>query len=107
MNEETAAKTEKLYALAEKSAQTPKPKHTLFSWKCPKCGEKLAKESLVEMIKTTAPGTALVGETGSEFEKKVLRDAGLELGVYNLKIKHFSCKCGYDYTTASVEPLAD
>ena len=95
--EKSLEKALKLYSLATDSEQSLKPKHSLFTWKCPKCGAKLSKESIKESI---APGT--------EFEDKVLSDAGLGPGVYYLHINHFNCgACGYDYAERYVEAMPE
>ncbi len=93
-------KMKKLYEVVEKSEGMPVPKRALFSWKCPKCGNKLSKKSAKDMIYT--------GEGASEFAKKVTAKAGVLQGVYNLTINHFTCqKCGYEFAQAEVEELSD
>jgi hypothetical protein len=88
-------KLQKLYSLAMNSAQSLPPKRALFAWKCPKCGGKLDRESLKEMI--------FAGEGGSEFANKVISEAGLPQGVYNLRIDHFTCKCDYEFAKRTIE----
>jgi predicted RNA-binding Zn-ribbon protein involved in translation (DUF1610 family) len=83
-----------LYPLVLSCKQTPPPKQSLFSWKCPKCGNKLAKESINDMI--------FSGEGAEEFIKKVISDAGLEPGLHKLLIDHLTCKCGYEFAKEDI-----
>lgn len=83
-----------LYPLVLSSRQTPPPKQSLFSWKCPKCGNKLGKESINDMVYS--------GEGATEFIKKVISDAGLEPGLHKLLIDHFTCKCGYEFAKEDI-----
>ncbi len=93
-------KLEKLYDTVEKTAQAPHPKRSLFGMKCPKCGNKLSKE--------TAKGTIFDGEGGTAFAKKVTAKAQLPVGVYTLAIEHFKCKqCDYEFAEADVSTVEE
>ncbi|MEW6142285.1 MAG: hypothetical protein AB1597_03905 [Chloroflexota bacterium] len=93
-------KLEKLYAIAMSSGQTPPPKKSLFAAKCPKCGAKLNKESVKELI---------VGVEGeSAFVNKVIAEAQLTPGAYYLAIDHYTCPNGdYEFAKRSVEELGE
>lgn len=95
---EKEEKLQKLYSLAM-STQPLLPKRSLFAWKCPKCGGKLDKESVGDRI--------YAGEGGTEFANKVISDGGFDPAIYNLKIDHFTCKCGYEFAQRFIEAPAD
>ncbi len=91
---------EKLYGVAEKTAQSAEPKRVLFGYKCPKCGGKLGKESV--------KGLLFAGEGCTEFAKKVAASAELPPGVYNLTIHHFTCsQRDYEYAKTAVSAVSD
>lgn len=94
-------KLEKLYAIAMSSAQTPPPKKSLFGARCPKCGAKLSKESVKELI---------VGVEGGEnaFVNKVIAESQLAPGAYYLVIEHYTCPGGdYEFAKRNVEELGE
>ncbi|MFH1088007.1 MAG: hypothetical protein V1737_05420 [Chloroflexota bacterium] len=93
------AKVQTLYDLAASMKESDKPKRSLFSVKCPKCGEKLRKESLKETIYSGAGAT--------EFANKVAADAKFPEGVYILKLDHFTCNCGYEFARSKVDTLGE
>ncbi len=93
-------KLQQLYSLVLASAQTPPPKKSLFGMKCPKCGSRLSKESVKGML--------FAGEGGSEFAKKVvIEDAGIEPGVYVLRVDKYTCKCDYQFAVRDIDTPPD
>lgn len=66
------------------------PKQTFTGWKCPKCGNKLKKESVSHPI--------FFEEGGSDgFVNMVAKDHGVPFGLYNMTMEHLTCKCGYEF----------
>lgn len=93
-------KLRQLYDLAVASANTPAPKRAFLSWKCPKCGSKLEKESVKELI------VAVEGE--DSFVNKVISDAGLAPGAYYLFVDHFTCPAkDYEFAKRNVEEVGE
>jgi hypothetical protein len=93
-------KLEQLYGMAMSCGELPAPKRTLFSTKCPKCGGKLKKETVKELV---------VGvEGGDAFVLKVLNEASVPVGAYYLTIDRFTCEAGdYDYARRTVEEVSE
>jgi hypothetical protein len=91
---------QQLYALAMSSKDTPPPKRAFLSWKCPKCGSKLHKESLKELI---------VGVEGENtFVNTVIKEASLTPGAYYLHIEHFTCPSkDYEFAKRTVEEVSE
>jgi hypothetical protein len=93
-------KLQKLYDLAMADSNTPPPKKSLFSSKCPKCGAKLEKESMKELI---------VGVEGENaFVNRVIAEAQLTPGAYYLVIEHFTCPArDYEFAKRTVEEVGE
>jgi hypothetical protein len=93
-------KLEQLYGMAMSSGNLPAPKRSLFSVKCPKCGGKLKKDTVKELI---------VGVDGGDaFVLKVLSEASVPVGAYYLTIERFTCEAGdYDYARRMVEEVSE
>ncbi len=87
-------KLHKLHSLAMSSGQSLQPKRAFLGWKCPECGGKLDKETVLAW-----------GEV-SEFANKVISEAGLPKSTYALQIDHFTCECGYEFAKQTIESLS-
>jgi hypothetical protein len=87
----------KWYELTRSTASSSPPKKGLLSSKCPKCGAKLKKETVVH---------PLYAEEGAEgFANKVIRDHSKSPGLYSLTINHFICGCGYLFADRRLEEV--
>jgi hypothetical protein len=87
----------KLYELTVNTASSTPPKRGMFSSKCPTCGAKLKKESVVH---------PLFAEEGAEdFANKVVHDNGESPGLYSLTINHFTCSCGYVFAERRLDQV--
>lgn len=94
---ERRRKMDEWFTLSQRSVQSVKPVRSLFGWKCPKCGSKLSKKSLKEII--------VAFEESNDFVKRVVKERQLEPGgVYELTINHFICQCGYESAEADAQP---
>ena len=101
-NKETSKqqKLEQLYDMAMNCGSLPGPKRSLFTVKCPKCGGKLKKDAVKELV---------VGvEGGDAFILKVLSQASVPVGAYYLNIERFTCEAGdYDFARRTVEEVSE
>ena len=93
-------KLKQLYDIAMKMGDTPPPKRAFLASKCPKCGAKLNKESVKELI---------VGVQGeNQFINKIVADAALAPGAYNIYIDHYTCpNKDYEYAKRTIEEVSD
>lgn len=98
---------EKLYNVSLNSANSPQPKKSFLSVKCPKCDKKLKKKSVKEIVFQDTSGTNVSSEKANAFAAKVIKDAGMDPGVYGLSIEYFSCQCGYEYARSNVGPIEE
>ncbi len=90
-------RVKKLYDLTLNTASSPPPRRGLFNFKCPACGAKLQKESVVH---------PLFAEEGAEdFANKVVHDNGESPGLYSLTINHFTCNCSYVFAERRLDEV--
>jgi hypothetical protein len=96
MNEELEM-VKKLYERSRSESWPPRPKQTIFRWKCPKCNSNLERKSF------KAPLYAEAG--GDEFASRVAAEHEAKPGLYNLTTDHFTCSCGYEYIAVKLDPV--
>ena len=98
IEEKVEARMKELYNIAKNNKESVKPKRSMFGGaKCPKCNEKLQKESIKEMVHA--------GPEASEFVNKIINDAELPPGFYNVKLESFTCQCGYQFVQLDLDTV--
>ena len=90
-------RVKQLYELTLDTASSPPPKRGFLSSKCPKCGAKLKKESVVYPL--------FAEEGGNDYANKVVKDNGVPPGLYSLKLNHFICGCGYGFAERRLDKV--
>ena len=80
----------KLYQQKKIAQPDLPPKQTFWGWKCPKCGNKLKKESVSHPLFVEEGGT-------DEFTNMVAKDHALAPGLYSLTMEQLTCNCGYGF----------